>query len=75
MEDRNSAMNSFIRGVAERMRAAGVLSFLIKGQGVAQCYYRPLWRARGDVDLFLDESNYYKAQGYLSKVTSKVEEP
>lgn len=34
---------------------------LIKGQSVAQCYERPLWRASGDVDLLFDRKEYRKA--------------
>ena len=36
-----------------------------EGQGIAQCYERPLYRACGDVDFLLDEINFEKAKGLL----------
>lgn len=74
LEQRNLAMNAFVADLIGELQERGIYALLVKGQGIAQCYHRPLWRACGDVDLFLDESNYHKAQGYLSKVASKVEE-
>lgn len=47
------------------MRKAGIYAILVKGQGIAQCYERPLWRASGDVDFLLSEENYEKAKQYL----------
>ena len=35
LEQRNAAMNHFIGGLVERMRAVGILAVLVKGQGVA----------------------------------------
>ena len=34
----------------------------MKGQGIAQCYERPLWRAAGDVDLLLNGGDYNKTK-------------
>ena len=50
IEQRNKAMNQFIAELVEKMRAADIYSILVKGQGVAQCYEKPLWRPSGDVD-------------------------
>lgn len=47
LEQRNQAMNYFIGVVVEKMREAGIETLLLKGQGVAQCYVRPLWRSCG----------------------------
>ncbi len=47
------------------MREACIDTVLVKGQGVGQCYSRPLWRSCGDVDLFFDEENYEKAKAFL----------
>ena len=52
IEQRNTLMNKFIEEVVENMRNAGIYTILVKGQGIAQCYERPLWRPSGDVDLF-----------------------
>ena len=56
-EGRNSVINRFITKLFGYLGNNGVEVVLIKGQGVAQCYERPLWRTVGDVDLFLDEEN------------------
>lgn len=74
LEQRNQAMNKFVAGLVEKLRQMDVYSLLLKGQGIAQCYERPLWRSSGDVDLFLSEDNYYKAKSVLMPLASNVEE-
>jgi len=73
LEQRNQAMNYFIGVLVEKMREAGIYTLLVKGQGVAQCYERPLWRSCGDVDFFLNDKNYEKAKPYLRPLASTVE--
>ena len=73
LEQRNTAMNSFIASLVEKMRSAEINTLLVKGQGVAQCYNRPLWRTCGDVDFFLDNDNYEKAKKFLKPLASEVE--
>lgn len=75
IEQRNKDMDVFVADLVNRMRTADIYTFLIKGQGIAQCYERPLWRASGDVDFFLSDSNYFKAKDYLTPlaVSSRVE--
>ena len=67
-------MNAFVASLIERLRAEDVYTILVKGQGIAQCYKRPLWRACGDVDLFLSEDNYNKALQILSPLATSIEE-
>ena len=55
VEQQNKEMNKFVADLVGRMRAKGIYTLLLKGQGVAQCYERPLWRANGDVDFFLSD--------------------
>lgn len=74
LEQRNRAMNKFVARLVEDMRTEGIYSLLVKGQGIAQCYERPEWRACGDVDLFLSEDNYAKAKEMLVPLASSVEE-
>lgn len=74
IEQQNLAMNYFIRVIVEKLREAGIYTVLVKGQGVAQCYERPLWRACGDVDFFLDDENYERAKGFLKPLAASVEE-
>lgn len=74
LEQRNKAMNAFVASLIEQLRKEDIYAILVKGQGIAQCYERPLWRACGDVDLFLDENNYKKALQNLSPLASAIEE-
>lgn len=73
LEQQNQAMNAFIGKLIVKLRAAGIYALLVKGQGVAQCYEKPLWRSCGDVDLFLSDSNYDRAKEFLIPLASSVE--
>ena len=48
-------------------------ALLLKGQGIALCYDKPLWRACGDIDLFLSDDNYKKAKQILSPLATSIE--
>jgi hypothetical protein len=76
-EQRNAAMNKFVAKLIEYLRQKDVYTLLVKGQGIAQCYERPLWRSCGDVDLLLSDKNLRAAKEYLSPLASNVdkEEP
>lgn len=74
IEQRNKAMNDFIAKLINLLNKNGIKALLVKGQGVAQCYERPLWRACGDVDLLLDDENYQKAKEVLIPLASSVED-
>lgn len=73
IEQQNVAMNQFVAQLVAQMREVGISVVLLKGQGVAQCYERPLWRASGDVDFLLDEVNYEKAKSFLLPKATTVE--
>lgn len=73
LEHRNKAMNEFVAWLIGMLRAEGVNAVLVKGQGIAQCYHRPLWRALGDVDLLLDVDDYEKAKRLLIPMATRVE--
>jgi len=73
IEQRNKEMNVFIAELIEKLRKNDIDALLVKGQGVAQCYEKPLWRSCGDVDLFLSDSNYEKAKKFLVLLASEVE--
>ena len=45
LEQRNKAMNQFVARLVAVMRKAGIYTLVVKGQAVAQCYEKPLWRA------------------------------
>lgn len=74
LEEHNRAMNDFIATLVDKMKMAGIYTLLVKGQGVAQCYERPLWRACGDVDFFLDADNYEKAKEFLTPLANFIEQ-
>lgn len=73
IEQRNKAMDGFVAELIDRLRKDGVYCVLVKGQGVAQCYENPLWRASGDIDLLLSNDNYQKAYEYLTPLATKVD--
>ena len=73
LEGRNAEMNHYIADLFARLREKGIHALLVKGQGIAQCYERPQWRAAGDVDLLLDAENYEKAKSFLIPSASHVE--
>lgn len=72
-EQRNAAMNEFMAKLIEYLRQKDVYTILVKGQGIAQCYERPLWRSCGDVDLLLSDINLRAAKKHLSPLASHVE--
>lgn len=73
LEQQNMSMNRFISDLVEKMRKVGIYTLLVKGQGIAQCYDRPLWRSCGDVDFFLSDTNYEAAKAFLSPLASSIE--
>ena len=73
LEQRNKAMNAFVAELIRRLKDAGINALLIKGQGIAQCYEKPLWRACGDVDLLLNADDYEKAKKLLLPLATDVE--
>lgn len=72
IEQRNKSMNVFVAELIDGLRKKGNYCLLVKGQGVAQSYERPLWRSSGDVDLFLSADDYKKAQTYLQTIGVKI---
>lgn len=73
LEQQNQAMNNFVGRLVDEMREIGICSLLLKGQGIAQCYERPSWRACGDVDFFLSNDYYERAKKYLLPLASSTE--
>ena len=73
LEQQNLAMNEFIGKMVEKMRSAGIYTQLVKGQGIAQCYEKPLWRTCGDVDFFLSDDNLKNAKDFLIPLAESVD--
>lgn len=65
IEQRSKGMNEFIAAIVEKMRKEGIYTLLIKGQGLAQCYEKPLWRSAGDIDFFFSNDEYNKAVDFF----------
>lgn len=72
LEQRNKAMNAFVARLIEKFRKEDVYMLLVKGQGIAQCYERPLWRASGDIDLLLSPDNFEKASSVLDNYSRET---
>lgn len=61
IEDANKRMNDFALVLMEKLKQKDVNSRLLKGQGVAMCYFRPYHRQSGDIDLLiLDDQQFLK---------------
>ena len=73
IEQRNKAMNEFVEKVITLLRKNDVYALLMKGQGIAQSYEKPLWRVSGDVDLLLSDDNYEKAKKLLASLATDIE--
>ncbi len=73
IEQKNRSMNAFIAELIKKLRKADIYALLVKGQGIAQCYEKPLWRCSGDVDFLLSADNYEKAKEVLIPLASDVE--
>ena len=73
IEQRNKEMNVFVAELIEKLRKEDIYAILVKGQGIAQCYEKPLWRSSGDIDLLLSDSNYDKAKDVLLPLATDVE--
>ncbi len=70
----NTEMNVFIAKLFADLKNEDINAVLVKGQGIAQCYERPLWRACGDVDLLLMGDNYYRAQALMGSKGLEIED-
>lgn len=74
IEHQNLGMNKFVAQLIEKLHKNDIDTLLVKGQGIAQCYEKPLWRACGDVDLLLSDENYTKAKKVLTPLASNVDD-
>ena len=72
IEQRNKEMNDFLSSLSEKLKAGCINALLVIGQGIAQCYEKPLWRTCGDVDFLLDDTNYEKGKKFLSSIAQEV---
>lgn len=68
LEQTNKSMNEYIETLVPEFQKQGIEAVLVKGQGIAQCYNRPLWRSSGDVDIVIDKRNYIAAKSFFAKI-------
>lgn len=73
IEQRNKAMNVFISSISTQLKGNGIRFLILKGQGVAQCYERPLWRSSGDIDFLFDEEDFVKAKAFFRPLVSSID--
>ena len=67
-------MNKFVATLFDRLHGKDIHPILLKGQGVAQCYDKPLLRMYGDVDLLLSQEQYQEAKNYLLPFASMTKD-
>lgn len=72
LEQRNKELNGFVAELIDGLRKENVYCLLVKGQGVAQCYEKPLWRESGDIDLLLTEVDYKRTKTLLTPMADEV---
>lgn len=73
IEQQNKNINVYLAQLIDKLRKADVYAILVKGQGIAQCYEKPLWRAPGDIDLLLSDTNYEKVKKVLLPLAIEVD--
>jgi hypothetical protein len=65
LEQFNLDMNKFIARLFHKMRKQNCFPILLKGQGLAMNYEKPLRRSCGDIDILLTGDDYQKAKDFL----------
>ena len=73
LEQHNRAKNVFVNELMDELEREGIRAVMVKGQGLAQCYERPLWRASGDIDLYLDKDDFQKAKTFFRPRVDKLD--
>lgn len=70
-EQMHTLLNTTLIQIVNALNAEHIPSVLLKGQGVAQNYFRPTSRMCGDIDLYVGIDNYSKACDIISKLNPK----
>ena len=73
IEQRNKEMNAFINQLIGDLRKSNIYTLIVKGQGMAQCYERPLWRASGDIDFYMNDDDFQKAKIFFRPLVDKFD--
>lgn len=67
IEKQNKEMNEFVPILMDKLKSKGVLSLLLKGQGLALLYPNPLHRQCGDIDLLIPKADQFRWGAKLLK--------
>ncbi len=59
-EDANRKMNHCLHGLFPMLERQGIHAWLLKGQGMAQCYPHPLHRMAGDIDVLIPRKEEFE---------------
>ena len=72
VERLNTRMDGFLEKLYAYLLKEGLTPVLLKGQGLAQCYQKPLHRESGDIDLLFNGDEYNRAKKLLAPRAQKV---
>ena len=72
-EDNTHLLNQRIETLFRHYQAAGLKPLLLKGQGVAQSYPHPEHRQPGDIDVYIGEQDYERANQLLAELGGEIE--
>ena len=72
-EDNNHLLNQRVETLFCHYQAAGLKPLLLKGQGVAQSYPHPEHRQPGDIDVYIGEQDYERANQLLAELGGEIE--
>lgn len=70
----NYSVNQMQARVCAMMADAGIKYVVLKGQGVAQSYPKPMLRCSGDIDLFFTPQDYERAKLLLKPLSASIED-
>lgn len=70
----NEQMNVCAAKLQKRLRAEGIESLLLKGQGLAAVYEDPLYRQTGDIDLLISDQEQFNKANEIMTAIARFEE-
>lgn len=70
----NCSLNAVQQRLCQILEQAGIRYVILKGQGVGQCYPKPLLRSSGDIDFFMNEEDYHMAEDMLKPFSAYTED-
>lgn len=74
IEDNNRKLNRELSNVYALYRESGIEPVLLKGQGIGQNYRNPLHRECGDIDLYIGNLDYVRANELLRRESESEHE-